>query len=244
MNDHVYKKISWRINNLTFLTKVFGNTLNGSYIEMIGGHNPEDKAGKEEMFYLMKSKGFIEDDSQFIGADLDPVVLFRRKHEEPKLHTYPLIFGDIFSAIHKIQKSDGLVIDVRQQSVKVNPNVRAINFDTEKAARNPASETNKTEWWSANKYDLRPIVQRAGSLAIIANFTRDMGAEKGTTKDDRKNFIIEGVKGVFNRPIQGDIQSVIDSIEEYQSRTAVMMTARFLIKPNQILFYDKNGRTP
>jgi hypothetical protein len=244
--NYAYDKPEWRENNRTFLKRCFGKHLPGSYVELIGGHIKGK--GNAEMFSLLKSAKIITKNSQFIGVDINPVVMLQRMREAPEAHPYPLVFGDVFSVIKRVQQSEGSITDILGKNrVEVDPKVVAINFDIGKRAVLDPKKDN-SEWWTRNALDIRSIVRDAWGytdrVAIIGNFTRDRGSEKGTAAEERRKFLVQSVSDCFRIQLQGNESDITASFEEYKCEkrgTMIMITARFLVRQDRIQFYDQNG---
>lgn len=243
MTDY-YDKPDWRKRNQKFLSKVFG-TLPGSYVELIGGHNPGDTKGKDQMYHMLRSSNIINNDTQFIGVDSNPVVLYHRVDDKPNLHKHPLIFGDVFHTIRRIQKSQGSIKDITGEvETKVDPRVVAINFDVGKKV--VLSPDNENEWWTSHTSELRSVVREAwqytSRIAFIGNFSRDHGSESidNPNINDRirmrKGYLIESIKRTFGIPLLGKEESIINSFDEYHCR-GQMISTRFVLTRKRVEFY-------
>lgn len=248
MTDY-YDKPDWRKRNKNFLVKVFGK-LPGSYVELIGGHSPDDKKGKDQMYHMLKSSKVIESDAQFIGVDSNPVVLLHRKLDQEKIHKHPLIFGDVFSVIQKIQKSSGIITDITKEiSTKVDPRVVAINFDVGKAVvQNPDSDT---EWWTSHFFEIQSITKEAwkytSKVAFIGNFSRDRGSDHIDNPNvneriaTRKRYLLESIRRTFGVPLLGNENDIINSLDEYHCR-GQMISVRFVVTKKRVEFYTPDGK--
>lgn len=252
MTDY-YPKPEQRQHNANFLASIFPNGLPGSYAELLGGHDPNDKTGKDQMFNIMLKRGLIKDNESFIGVDINPVVLFHRMKDKPGLHPYPVIFGDIFTVLEELQ-TKGLT---NRNGNAINKKVIAINFDIGKKAL--ASPEDDSEWWTSNGQYLRNIIKNAwkytNKVAFIGNFARDHGTKPIDDPDEqkrigiRKGYLLDSILSAFNIKnidFKNDREWAISSFEDYHCRGQMIYT-RFVInkdiRSNNILFYDKNGKT-
>jgi predicted ester cyclase len=259
MNTHSYNKKPWRERNLKFLKAVYPQGLSGSYIELLGGISDEFGA-KSEMYYLMKSSGMIKEPSQFIGVDLDPVVLLKRIEKYKKDHPYPVIFGDINDSIGRVfAANNNLTIinphnNEEQLKIKVNSNLQVFNFDTESAIKDIEADGSKN-WWANNKEYLKSFVkksiQKNGKCALILNFTRDRGGDRPDSEgisgpEFRVNLLVKNAKECFGQYKQ--FNNVTDSVVDQnrtEGRRVYMATIRlmFTVTSNGVFmkFWDNDS---
>lgn len=261
MNNHFYNKKPWRDRNLKFLKAVYPNGLTGSYIELLGGISDEFGV-KSEMYYLMKNSGMIKKSNQFIGVDLDPVVLLNRIEKYKKDHPYPIIFGDINDSISRIFAANNNLTIINPHNnedtigIEVNSNLQAFNFDTESAIKDIEDDGSKN-WWSNNKEYLRSFIkksiQKNNKCALILNFTRDRGGDRPDNDEIsgpnfRVNLLITNAKECFKQYKQFDniTDSVVDQ-NRTEGRRVYMATIRLMFTVTSggifMKFWDsKNGQ--